>query len=94
MVGGSGARQAVYPFHPLATLGGVVVSDGTGPEQEQRINTGDEPDTFPYSGRDLPYAVWVDWPTELNPTSARIILRLVVSDWLAGIWRGDWVSAW
>jgi hypothetical protein len=53
-------------FHPLATLGGVVVSDGTGPDQEQRINTGDEPDTFPYSGRDLPYAVWVDWPTELN----------------------------
>jgi prepilin-type N-terminal cleavage/methylation domain-containing protein/prepilin-type processing-associated H-X9-DG protein len=29
--------------------------------------TGDSQDKFPYSGRDLPYSVWVDWPTELNP---------------------------
>ena len=29
--------------------------------------TGDNQDAYPYSGRDLPYSVFVDWPTLLNP---------------------------
>ena len=28
---------------------------------------GDNQDAFPYAGRDLPYSVFVDWPTLLNP---------------------------
>jgi len=29
--------------------------------------TTDNQDTFPFSGRDLPYSVYVDWPMEMNP---------------------------
>jgi prepilin-type N-terminal cleavage/methylation domain-containing protein len=29
--------------------------------------TADNKETFPFSGRDLPYSVFVDWPTQMNP---------------------------
>ncbi|MCX6929326.1 MAG: prepilin-type N-terminal cleavage/methylation domain-containing protein [Verrucomicrobia bacterium] len=29
--------------------------------------TGDSQDAYPYSGRDLPYSVFVDWPTLMHP---------------------------
>jgi prepilin-type N-terminal cleavage/methylation domain-containing protein len=53
------AKQRAYLANCLSNLRQIGFTTS--------MYTGDNKETFPFSGRDLPYSVFVDWPTQMNP---------------------------